>query len=133
MALAPLKPCRSVGCPALTRDGYCPRHLSAEKNTAKKYGRGKYGQRPSSSARGYDGRWKRYRLVYLAEHPWCKICLDMGIHEPATDVDHVVPHKGDPTRFWDPENHQGLCASCHSRKTASEDGGFGNPPTRKKF
>ncbi|PAU94052.1 HNH endonuclease, partial [Paracoccus salipaludis] len=41
-------------------------------------------------------------------------------------VDHVVPHRGDPERFWDQDGWQPLCASCHSRKTAAEDGGFGN-------
>jgi hypothetical protein len=25
------------------------------------------------------------------------------------------------------ENLQGLCSTCHSRKTATEDSGFGNP------
>lgn len=28
--------------------------------------------------------------------------------------------------FWDRTNWQGLCKQCHSRKTAAEDGGFGN-------
>jgi 5-methylcytosine-specific restriction protein A len=44
----------------------------------------------------------------------------------ATVVDHIKPHQGDPELFWDSENLQALCAPCHSRKTASEDGGFGN-------
>jgi 5-methylcytosine-specific restriction protein A len=29
--------------------------------------------------------------------------------------------------FWNRSNWQSLCHSCHSRKTASEDGGWGNP------
>ncbi|WP_144469068.1 HNH endonuclease signature motif containing protein, partial [Bacillus pumilus] len=36
------------------------------------------------------------------------------------------PHKGDKKLFWDSSNWQPLCASCHNRKTAKEDGGFGN-------
>ncbi|ELK38933.1 HNH endonuclease, partial [Brevibacillus agri BAB-2500] len=44
----------------------------------------------------------------------------------ATVVDHIVPHKGDMRKFWDRMNWQALCASCHSKKTAKEDGGFGN-------
>jgi 5-methylcytosine-specific restriction protein A len=28
--------------------------------------------------------------------------------------------------FWDRSNWQGLCHPCHSAKTATEDGGFGN-------
>jgi 5-methylcytosine-specific restriction protein A len=37
----------------------------------------------------------------------------------ATLVDHVVPHRGDPALFWDVENWQSLCATCHARKTAA--------------
>jgi hypothetical protein len=39
-------------------------------------------------------------------------------------VDHIVPHGGDQTLFWDAANHQTLCEPCHNRKTATEDGGF---------
>jgi len=28
--------------------------------------------------------------------------------------------------FWDCSRWQALCASCHGRKTAAQDGGFGN-------
>ncbi|WP_423837057.1 HNH endonuclease [Sutterella wadsworthensis] len=44
----------------------------------------------------------------------------------ATDVDHIKPHRGDPILLFDEKNLQALCHACHSRKTASEDGGFGN-------
>ena len=30
MTLKPLRPCRHPGCPALTRDGYCPKHKPAK-------------------------------------------------------------------------------------------------------
>jgi 5-methylcytosine-specific restriction protein A len=28
--------------------------------------------------------------------------------------------------FWDWDNLQGMCRQCHSRKTATHDGGFGH-------
>jgi 5-methylcytosine-specific restriction protein A len=34
----------------------------------------------------------------------------------------------DDPLFYDPDNHQPLCASHHGRKTAKENGGFGNKP-----
>jgi 5-methylcytosine-specific restriction endonuclease McrA len=36
---------------------------------------------------------------------------------PAVEVDHVKPHKGSATLFWNWSNWQALCTSCHSRKT----------------
>jgi 5-methylcytosine-specific restriction protein A len=43
----------------------------------------------------------------------------------ATDVDHIRRVSGaDDPLFWDASNHQPVCHSCHSRKTATMDGGF---------
>ena len=44
---------------------------------------------------------------------------------PATVVDHRKPHRGDPVTFWDTTRWQSLCKSCHDRKTATQDRGFG--------
>jgi 5-methylcytosine-specific restriction protein A len=41
-------------------------------------------------------------------------------------VDHIIPHKGNMNLFWDKRNWQSMCGRCHSKKTAKEDGGFGN-------
>lgn len=77
--------------------------------------------------RVYNTRgWKKLRAAHLRRHPLCEECLKRGIVTIATDVDHIVPHRGDPSLMWNPENLQSLCHSCHSRKTAREDGGFGN-------
>lgn len=80
----------------------------------------------SSTARGYGYKWQRLRARILAAHPLCVECEKRGIIKLATDVDHIRPHKGDPALMWDEHNLQALCHACHSRKTAREDGGFGN-------
>jgi 5-methylcytosine-specific restriction protein A len=83
--------------------------------------------RGSAHSRGYGRKWQAARLGYLQHHPLCVHCLAKGHVTIATDVDHIVPHRGDLTLFWDAENNwQALCHSCHSKKTASEDSGFGN-------
>jgi 5-methylcytosine-specific restriction protein A len=41
----------------------------------------------------------------------------------STEVDHIIPLRQGGKNTMD--NLQGLCKSCHSRKTALEDGGFG--------
>lgn len=79
--------------------------------------------RESSYQRGYARwDWVNYSRKYRKEHPKCCRCGADSEH-----VDHIKPVKdrNDPL-FWDPTNHQPLCRPCHSRKTAAEDGGFGN-------
>ena len=122
--MQPNKPCARPGCPLLAVAGerYCDRHKKADK----KQKRAQDKNRGSACKRGYGRAWQRYRLRYLAEHPLCVSCESRGQIVPATVVDHIKPHKGDNALFWNPKNHQGLCVRCHNRKTASEDGGFGN-------
>lgn len=106
-----LRPCGEIGCNELTRSGYCEQHQ-------KQYHRERDQYRESSSKRGYDYQWQKYRRGFLRRHPLCVSCTARGRTVPATDVDHIKPHRGDKELFWNPSNHQALCKSCHSRKTA---------------
>lgn len=78
-------------------------------------------RRGTSQERGYDSRWQRARLGYLAKHPLCVRCMDDAVVEPARHVDHIQPHRGDKALFWNSDNWQALCESCHNAKTAGED------------
>lgn len=60
-------------------------------------------------------RWHHLRKHQLAQHPLCSFCLASEVVEPATVVDHVEPHRGDPDLFWDPGNLQSLCKAHHDR------------------
>lgn len=82
--------------------------------------------RPSACARGYDRTWQRLRLMHIRAHPLCKLCEAQGLIVQAEDVDHVIPHQGNDGLRLDPSNLQSLCKPCHSRKTATQDGGMGN-------
>ncbi|GAC40847.1 HNH endonuclease signature motif containing protein [Paenibacillus popilliae] len=110
--------CRKTGCNNLTTDIYCEAHKVSRYSYDK--------HRESAAKRGYDHRWRKGRLKFLQKHPLCKHCFDAGKLTGATVVDHILPHKGDRKLFWNRKNWQGLCDSCHSVKTAKEDGGFGN-------
>jgi 5-methylcytosine-specific restriction protein A len=83
--------------------------------------------RGSAAARGYGAEWRAYRKRYLADHPLCVLCLAAGRPEPAEVVDHVEAHKGDPRRFWDPNNHRALCRPCHDARV--DEGDFGRAPS----
>ena len=122
MPTKPAHPCRFPGCPNLVRgsSGYCEDHQPEERT----YDRG----RGSAAKRGYGARWRKLRGMVLAAQP---LCADpFGIHAeagevvPSTDVDHIIPREQGGRDVF--ENLQGLCKSCHSRKTATQDGGFGN-------
>src|SRR5690606_264856 len=71
-------------------------------------------------------RGRTERAAFLHDHPLCVECERHDLIRPATVVDHIDPHGGDETVFWDKSRWQALCASCHGRKTAAKDGGFGN-------
>ena len=73
----------------------------------------------------YGRKWGKARLQFLAEHPFCVDCEREGAMTLANEVDHIVPHGGKALAFWNRANWQALCKPHHSRKTATEDGGFG--------
>ena len=110
---APPRPCSQPGCGSLTLSSFWERHA---RDRQRRYDRARGG----SAALGYGGRWRRLRNAVLQRHPFCQTprCTAQ-----ATDVDHIVPRRrgGDDSL----ENLQGLYRSCHSRKTALEDGRWG--------
>lgn len=85
--------------------------------------------RGSQRERGYTRRWEAVARRFKQRYPLCgqrpgdrppvmSKCHDEGRLTPAAQVDHVVPHRGDPLLFWDQEhNWQSLCASCGARKS----------------
>ena len=75
-------------------------------------------QRLTPAERGYDYKWQKFRKEYLKKNPFCVECLNEGRITPALVVDHIEPHRGDQDKFWDSNNLQSLCESCHNRKTA---------------
>jgi len=124
MPLRPQKPCNAQGCNTLTRN---PRYCDAHKDVGKQFEvKQREKQRETSSQRGYSYKWQQARKGFLAKHPLCVECERVGRVTASTDVDHIVPHKGDMDLFWDRSNWQAMCHPCHSTKTATEDGGWGN-------
>ncbi len=130
MPVRPQRLCRSLGCRTVHRNanGYCNAHADLAKSFVR-LAPPKL-PRESSSARGYGYKWQQARTGFLSKHPLCVQCQSRGRVTAASVVDHIKPHRGDMSKFWERSNWQALCATCHSVKTAAEDGGFGN--TRKE-
>lgn len=125
--------CRHAGCGRLLEEsGYCETH-------AKLHQRQSDEARGNANERGYTYRWRKARATYLKQHPLCVKCESEGFVRASSEVDHIVPPKmkaaldsGNAAAiaaasklFWSRSNWQALCKPHHSRKTASEDGGFG--------
>lgn len=69
-------------------------------------------------------RYRKARKQYLVEHPLCRMCAEEGHDTMAQELDHVEQHHGDPVKFWDVSNWQGLCRLHHrSIKASMERGG----------
>ncbi len=122
-------PCTAPGCPALVRGrGRCDAH--ERKAEAR---RGSWRDRGYSS-RKWDGP-NGIRLTHLRGHPLCVACAAENPPRvtPANTVDHRVSWQSGETEaertrlFEDPSNLDSMCASCHGKKTAREDGSFGRP------
>jgi 5-methylcytosine-specific restriction protein A len=101
-------------------DRYCPEH-AAQRQAEYDARRG------SAASRGYGRKWRKIRLMYLRRHPLCEdpygVHAEHGETVPATEVDHQTPlREGGSHRV---DNLQALCRACHSRKTAIEDGRWG--------
>jgi 5-methylcytosine-specific restriction endonuclease McrA len=83
--------------------------------------------RPSASARGYGTDWQALRASTPrtpctgCARPW-----KSGFH-----LDHIKARNAGGTD--NASNLHWLCHSCHSRKTAKKDGGFGHPRTPANF
>ena len=107
-------PCAAPGCPAVSHGRFCDKHR-------KQHWQEVEATQKSPAQRGYDAKWKAARAVFLLAHPRCVECRTNGHTTKATDVDHVIPHRGNELLFWATENWQALCRRHHRAKTMRDN------------
>lgn len=107
-----LQTCSHPGCGALVKSGLCTDHARARQSVYRN---------PEWEKLYHTAAWKRIRARQLAKEPWCAECLVEGSYTPATQADHIEPHRGDRIKFFRGAL-QSLCDSHHSAKTAREVG-----------
>ena len=109
MSDRPKKSCRHPNCPELVTPPttYCDAHQPAPR----------IDNRPSSDARGYDHKWRKFKDAYLRANPLCVDCLTDKRPEPATEVHHKVKLSVAPERKYDKTNLMSLCRKCHQIRT----------------
>ena len=84
------------------------------KQVRKQYTKGAY-----KEPRYNTQQWRKVRALILQGSPLCTACEAVGLITLAHMVDHIKPVRlgGD---FWEPDNLQPLCNSCHASKSAKE-------------
>lgn len=113
---ASLRPCPQPGCRELTRGGRCEQH----KKSYEAYNRNTQTPERTADVRWYNSRrWRKLKATVLNRDV---VCQENGCMAPATEVDHVIPRKQDESLAYDSSNLQGLCRSCHAKKTRAESG-----------
>lgn len=120
--IRPPRPCTEPVCrelvPSTAKTSRCSIHQAAwmarERERRRRYNEA----RGHTEKQGYGYAWRKIRKQALMAEPYCQC----GAR--ANTVDHIVPRSkggGD-----DPGNLSTMCRRCHAKKTAGEDGGFGN-------
>lgn len=112
------RPCRVNQCPHMRPCPLHPEPVYAYQQRA--------AERPSAAVRGYGAQWQHRRKTFLMVNPFCVEC-----GKPAVHADHSPRSRREliAAGVSDPDQDQYLeprCHSCHSRRTAQQDGGFGN-------
>jgi 5-methylcytosine-specific restriction enzyme A len=130
MPSKPLKPCKSFGCPNLTRERYCDKHadgLAKERSYYDRFIRDK------ESKAFYNSKdWDIARKRALSrDHRLCQHCL---VHKRITHadmVDHIIPIKINWNLRVSINNLQSLCNACHRTKTEADKRKYGEKCRKK--
>lgn len=104
--------CKKVGCKNYALEGhkYCENHLYIEEEKSKP----DY-SKFSRSTLYLCKKWRDASRAFLLKNQTCCMC-----GAKATITDHIIPHRGNEDLFWDENNWQPLCKSCHDQKTMRE-------------
>ena len=77
--------------------------------------------------------WLRFRYgIEKARGRVCQECWTPVPKPQKLHADHIYPRSTHPQLALDPRNIRLLCTSCHSRKTAQYDNGYGNRERQKQ-
>lgn len=112
------KICQATGCNRLTEGNnrYCSLHQYLNARDEEKR-RQYFGSATSDFQYLYASpKWKVLQQNQLKQNPICQRCGQAQ----ATEVHHIIPHRGDEELFFNPDNLVSLCHDCHSAETRKE-------------
>lgn len=98
--------CAAPGCPVLVRKGRCVVHSLKKEQDRYNYDVRRWYRR---------AKWRRLRAQVLERDRYeCRVCGQVTLD---VDVDHIERHGGSEEKFYNINNLQVLCRSCHAVKT----------------
>ena len=71
-------------------------------------------RRGSSRERGYTAAWDHASRGHRAHHPFCQYCALVDEVKACDLTDHLYPHRGDQTLFWNKTYWVSACNDCHN-------------------
>lgn len=110
--------CKVAGCNGLAEypERYCSKHMYLKRRDEERSRLNLGPQYSSQYPELYaSNRWRQLKSKHLSEEPLCRVC-----GSKATEVDHIIAHRGNEDLFFDEDNLQSLCHQCHSQKTIKE-------------
>jgi 5-methylcytosine-specific restriction protein A len=113
--------CKAVGCGRIveSKSSYCPLHEYKQREDDERKMKWLSGQSFKYREPWHEWynttRWRKLRDTIIKSNPECVVCGN-----PATVIDHIVPHRGQEELFFDESNLQALCSRCHKDKTLAE-------------
>ena len=125
--------CLCPTCHATAEKGsYCAVHAKERMTAATR--KPFYSAKRSSEGFYNTSRWRTLRRKQLEKQPYCALCGS----EIDLSVDHIQNADGNEELFFDENNLQTLCRTCHSQKTHAENffrrhSLFFKMPTEDKF
>lgn len=104
------KMCKAPGCVNYREEGsnYCLKHRDREVDWWKKFPDTPWNDLYRSP------EWIELRREVLNEQPTCPCGAK------ATEVHHIIPHRGNLELFFNKDNLIGLCHKCHCIETSKE-------------
>lgn len=68
-------------------------------------------------AKRYKSRqWRKLRrAVIVRDQGLCQRCAKRGIMQRGSIVHHIIEARDDVTKFWDIDNLELVCATCHNQ------------------
>ncbi|MEM9043500.1 MAG: HNH endonuclease [Pseudomonadota bacterium] len=91
-------------------------HLRAERERKRKAALDE--KREQAHNRGYGWDWRRFRKAVIKDQPYCERCGSTD----RLNVDHIISVADRPDLRLDRSNVRVLCQSCHSSRTARDQG-----------